>query len=159
VTDFSSGNEKLIIGSYCSISKGVQFLLAGEHPVDTISTYPFKVNCFSMKQEAGSKGDIVVGHDVWIGTNAIILSGVKIGQGAVVAAGSVVTKDVEQYSIVGGNPAKLIRYRFEESIRKRLLSIDIVELFDKFTKDNVDLIYTDLTIDNIESILNISEKT
>jgi acetyltransferase-like isoleucine patch superfamily enzyme len=154
ITDFGLGNEKLLIGSYCSISNGVQFLLCGEHPTNTISTYPFKFNRFSHKQEAFSKGDIVIGDDVWIGTNAIICSGVKIGQGAIIAARAIVVKDVEPYSIAGGNPARLIRYRFGETIRKKLLSVNIVELFDSFTKDKIDLIYADLTLDNIECILN-----
>ena len=141
VTDFSPANTMLKIGNYCSISPGVQFLLGGEHQINSISTFPFKVKCFGFEYEAGSKGDIIVGDDVWIGTNAIICSGVNIGQGAIVAAGSVVTKSVEPYAIVGGNPAKLIRYRFEERIRLKLLSIDIVKIFDDFNIDQVEIIY------------------
>ena len=111
VTDFSPADTKLYIGSYCSIAPNVRFLLGGEHQLYSISTYPFKVLTFGESREAGSKGDIVVKDDVWIGDGAIICSGVNIGQGAVIAAGAVVTKDVEPYSIVGGNPAKLIRKR------------------------------------------------
>ena len=123
VIDFSPADEKLIIGNYCSIAPGVQFLLGGEHNLDTVSTYPFKVKIFGEEREAGSKGDIVVQDDVWIGQNAIICSGVTIGQGAVVAAGAVVTKDVEPYAIVGGNPAKFIKWRLEE--KKLLLQVPI----------------------------------
>jgi acetyltransferase-like isoleucine patch superfamily enzyme len=119
VTDFSPLNTKLKIGNYCSISPGVQFLLGGEHQIDSISAYPFKVKCFGYEKESYSKGDIVVGDDVWIGTNAIVCSGVEIGQGAIVAAGAVVTKDVPPYAVVGGNPAKLIKYRFNEPLRKK----------------------------------------
>ena len=72
-----------------------------------------------------AKGDIVVGDDVWIGENAIVCSGVTIGQGAIVAAGAIVTKDIEPYAIVGGNPAKVIKYRFNENIRKKLIQINI----------------------------------
>jgi acetyltransferase-like isoleucine patch superfamily enzyme len=140
VVDFSPLDTKLRIGSYCSISPGVQFLLGGEHQINSISTYPFKVKCFDYDREAGSKGDIIVGDDVWIGTNAIICSGVKIGQGAILAAGAVVTKDVEPYAIVGGNPATIIKYRFDEKIREKLSKLNIVKLFDSFSKDKVELI-------------------
>ena len=145
VTDYSPADTKLYIGSYCSIAPNVRFLLGGEHQLYSISTYPFKVLTFGESREAGSKGDIVVKDDVWIGESAIICSGVTIGQGAIVAAGAVVTKDVEPYAIVGGNPAKVIKYRFDENLVEKLLQVDVVKLFDKFDKKNVDLIYEDLT--------------
>jgi acetyltransferase-like isoleucine patch superfamily enzyme len=141
VTDFSSADTKLIIGSYCSISPGVRFLLGGEHRIDCISTFPFKVKCFGHKWEARSKGDIIVGDDVWVGANAVICSGVKIGQGAVIAAGAVVTRDVEPYAVVGGNPADVIKYRFGEEYRKKLLATDIVKMFDGFTEKDIEAIY------------------
>jgi acetyltransferase-like isoleucine patch superfamily enzyme len=144
VTDFSPLNIKLKIGSYCSISSGVQFLLGGEHQIDSISTYPFKVKRFGYKYEACSKGDIVVGDDVWIGTNAIICSGVQIGQGVIVAAGAVVTKAVPPYAVAGGNPAKVIKYRFSQDIIARLLSIDLIKLFDSFGRDDIGDIYLPL---------------
>jgi acetyltransferase-like isoleucine patch superfamily enzyme len=141
VTDYSPADTKLYIGSYCSIASGVQFLLGGEHQLYSISTYPFKVLSFGESREAGSKGDIVVKDDVWIGQNAIICSGVTVGQGAVVAAGAVVTKDVEPYAIVGGNPAKFIKYRLDESLRKKLEKTDVAALFDKFTKEDMPAVY------------------
>ncbi len=150
VTDYSPAHTKLYIGSYCSIAPNVRFLLGGEHQIKSISTYPFKVFSFGEEREAGSKGDIVVKDDVWIGDGAIICSGVKIGQGAIVAAGAVVTKDVEPYAIVGGNPARVIKYRFDEKLRQRLCSIVIVNLFDNFKREELDLIYSDLT----DEILN-----
>lgn len=153
VTDWSPSDHKLIIGSYCSIAPGVQFLLGGEHCTTTISTYPFKVYEFGYVREAGSKGDIVIKDDVWIGTNAIICSGVTIGQGAVIAAGAVVTKNVEPYSIVGGNPAKHIKYRFNEECRNKLMTVNIEKLFDKFTKNDEQLIYSDLDISKLTKIL------
>lgn len=153
VTDWSPADTKLRIGSYCSIAPNVRFLLGGEHQLYSVSTYPFKVMCFGEAREAGSKGDIVVKDDVWIGDGAIICSGVKIGQGAIVAAGAVVTKDVEPYAIVGGNPARFIKYRFDENLRKRLLRSDIVKLFDSFKKEDLDLIYTDLTEEVLDKLL------
>jgi virginiamycin A acetyltransferase len=153
IVDHSPCNAKLYIGSYVSIADGVQFLLAGEHQLNSISTYPFKVMSFGEEKEAGSKGNIIVKDDVWIGQNAIICSGVTIGQGAIVAAGSVVTKNVEPYAIVGGNPCKLIRYRLNENLRSKLLQIDIVKLFDAFTKDQVNDIYEPLTESLLEKLI------
>ena len=158
VTDYSPSDTRLIIGSYCSISPGVQFLLGGEHQIDSISTFPFKVKCFGHEREAGSKGDIVVGDDVWIGTNAIICSGIKIGQGAIVAAGAVVTKDVAPYAIVGGNPARVIRYRFEEKIRRILMDMDICKLFDFFRREDINDIYTPLSEELLKKMIICSEK-
>ena len=157
VTDFSPAETKLVIGNYCSISPGVIFLLGGEHQINSISTFPFKVKCFGYKMEAGSKGDIVIGDDVWIGTNAIICSGVRIGQGAVVAAGAVVTQDVEPYAIAGGNPAKLIRYRFDENVIRQLKEIKIVDLFDKINSSQLDVLYSCLNTNNINDVLSILE--
>lgn len=153
VTDFSSSKTKLQIGSYCSIADNVIFLLGGEHQIKSISTYPFKVKRFGAEKEAGSKGDIIVKDDVWICTNAVICSGVTIGQGAVIAAGAVVTKDVEPYSIVGGNPANFIKYRFDEDCRNKLLNINIESLFDSFEKSDCELIYKDLDIQTLDKII------
>ena len=94
---------------------------------DWITTFPFPAfvkSASHIKDYAFSRGDVVIGSDVWLCTGAIILSGVSIGHGAVVAAGAVVTKDVEPYSIVAGNPACHVRYRFEENYRSKLLSIE-----------------------------------
>ncbi|MGI8773569.1 MAG: CatB-related O-acetyltransferase [Actinomycetota bacterium] len=105
------------IGSFCAIADDVLFIVGREHHSDWITTYP--IRNYLMRREDRSdgpfdKGDINVGSDVWIGYRATILSGVSIGNGAVVAAGSVVTKDVSPYTIVGGNPARQIRRRFSE---------------------------------------------
>jgi acetyltransferase-like isoleucine patch superfamily enzyme len=156
VMTFCNTCSKLIIGNYCSIAGGVFFLLDSGHPIHNISTYPFKVKCFGYEAEAICKGNIIVGDDVWIGVNSIINSGIKIGQGAIIASGSVVTKDVEPYAIVGGNPAKFIKYRFDEKIRQRLQEIDICQLYDSFTFEDIDYIYTELTIEHLEK--KLSEK-
>ena len=137
--DSSDSNTKLYIGNYCSIADNVEFLLGGEHNTDTISTYPFKVQNFGFDREAKSKGDIIIKDDVWIGKNAIIFSGITIGQGAVIAAGAIVTKDVEPYSIVGGVPAKIIRYRFDRDIITKLVEIQWWNWSDEMIQSNISL--------------------
>ncbi|HWP45496.1 MAG TPA: CatB-related O-acetyltransferase [Blastocatellia bacterium] len=117
---------KLIIGRYCSIAPGVTILLGGEHRVKWVTTYPFSLLFDEAKDLPGypyTKGDVIIGNDVWIGQEAMILSGVRIEDGAVIAARSVVTKDVAPYSIVAGNPAQHIRFRFSESEIESLLKI------------------------------------
>lgn len=116
----------LRVGSYCSIADGVQIFLGGEHRTDWVTTYPFNILWPSGKGLTGhpkTKGDVVIGNDIWIGTDAIIMSGVSIGDGAVVGAGAVVTKDVPPYCIAAGNPAVVVKKRFDEKTILRLLSI------------------------------------
>lgn len=138
----SSDNSFLKIGNYCSIAPNVEFLLSAEHPLNYISTFPYKVTFLHEKFEKMDCGNITIDDDVWIGYGATIMSGVHIGQGAVVAAGAVVTKDVPPYAIVGGVPAKLIRYRFSEEIIQELLKIDYQKIDEKFVRENIDVLYT-----------------
>ncbi|TJV70721.1 MAG: CatB-related O-acetyltransferase [Mesorhizobium sp.] len=114
----ATAEAPVTIGSYCSIAAGVLFIAAGEHPMSLVSTYPF-----AGADRDLTKGPITVGNDVWIGSRAIVLSGVTIGHGAIVGAGSVVTKDVPPYAVVAGNPARLIRHRFEPEVIADLLAI------------------------------------
>lgn len=141
-----SDNYELIIGNYCSIAPDVLFVVCGEHQINHISTFPFKAHCCGQKYEAISKGNIVVEDDVWIGTRATILSGVNIGKGAVIAAGSIVTHDVEPYTIVGGVPATIIQHRFTADQKKVLEKIDFSRIDDTFIKKHVDLLYRDIDI-------------
>ncbi len=121
---FQHPNAMLRIGSYCSIAKNVQIFMGGNHHTDWVSTYPFhaffNVNPPIQNGET-TKGDVNIGSDVWICENAIILSGVSISHGAVVANGAIVAKDVAPYSIVAGNPAKHIRWRFDQATRDALV--------------------------------------
>jgi serine acetyltransferase len=103
--------------------------------------------------EATSKGDIIIKDDVWIGANAIILSGVTIGQGALIGAGAVVTKDVPPYAIVGGNPAKVIKYRFSEKVIKKLLEFDFSKLDQNKIKTNIEALYKNITDENVDDVL------
>lgn len=144
IYQWGAENEGLEIGSFVSIASGVKFILGGNHYYNTFSTYPFKVNIIGDNKEAYSNGKIIISDDVWIGMDVIIMSGVNIGQGAVIAAGSVVTKDVEPYSIVGGNPATLIKYRFPDKVISELITFNFSNLDLKNVIDNIDLMYKPL---------------
>src|SRR5690606_25352240 len=103
------------IGKYCSIGQDVIILLGGEHHLDRITTYPFPAfwkEYANFESPGLSKGNVSIGNDVWIVTDVLILSGVSIGNGAVIGAKSLVTRDIPPYAIVGGVPAKIIKYRF-----------------------------------------------
>lgn len=128
IISYGSNNCCLRIGAYCSIAQNVRFLAGGEHSYKNVSTYPFQNNILKKQLDTGNKGDIKVDDDVWIGESVLILSGVHIGQGAVIAAGSVVVKDIPPYAIVGGNPAKVIKYRCGEERIKELLRCDYTKL-------------------------------
>lgn len=149
----SNSGEKLYIGNFCSIAPNVLFIVASDHNYRDVSTYPFKVMIKGDKYEALSKGDIVLKDDVWIGANSIILSGITINQGAIVAAGSVVTKDIPPYAIVGGNPAKIIKYRFSQKIIEKLLNIDFSKLSNDIINRNINTLYSEITEENIDEII------
>lgn len=153
VLSWGQKEEKLTIGNFVSIANNVKFLLGGNHPYESFSTYPFKVLFWGEATEAQTKGAIIIEDDVWIGENALILSGVKIGQGAIIAAGSVVTKDVEPYSIVGGNPAKFIKYRFDKEVIEQLMDFDFSNLTKENINNDINLLHTHLNKDNVKSIL------
>lgn len=127
---FHHGPDRLVIGSYCALARGVRFIMgAANHRRSGISTFPFPMfgadwlehmDLFAAREFSG---DTVIGSDVWMGYEVTVLPGVHIGHGAIVAAGSVVASDVPPYAMVGGNPARLIRYRFEPDEIDRLLRI------------------------------------
>ena len=120
--------DRLIIGKFCQIAAGVEFVMNDtNHQMNAVSTFPFyTMEGWSMEPPAAEdmpfKGDTVIGNDVWIGQNATILPGVHIGDGAIIGASSMVGSDVEPYSIVAGNPAKLIRKRFDDELIALLLA-------------------------------------
>lgn len=119
--------DKLIIGKFCQIASGVRFIMNGaNHAMGGISTYPFEVFGKSWSNTLSNdlnKGDTVIGNDVWIGNSATIMPGVKIGHGAIIGTNTLVTKDVAPYTIVGGNPGKLIRNRFDQQTIDFLLEL------------------------------------
>jgi acetyltransferase-like isoleucine patch superfamily enzyme len=150
IIDSGGAKGKVIIGNYCSIADGVQVLTGGNHHPEWLSTFPFRI-IFDLpgKYVDGqpyTKGDVVIGSDVWIGQNALILSGVSIGHGSIVTANAICTRDIPDYAIVGGNPARIIRMRFTENQIQALLRISwwnwdkdkILKNVDFFCSDRVD---------------------
>ena len=140
-------NDRLKIGKFCSIAYGTKFLFNGaNHTLNSLSTYPFPVLADEwdlaepITNAWDNKGDIVVGNDVWIGFEAVIMAGVTIGDGAIIGSRAVVTKDVEPYSIVGGIPAKLIRKRFSEEKILELLEMKWWNWSEEMIKKNLDRI-------------------
>ena len=115
---YGCSESHLTIGNYCSIAKNVRFILDGEHYYHYVSTYPFKVRLFGEECEARSKGPIIIKDDVWIGERVIILSGVTIGQGAIIGAGSVVRKSVPPYAIFVGD--EVVKFRFDDNTISKL---------------------------------------
>ncbi|WP_142454269.1 CatB-related O-acetyltransferase [Gracilimonas mengyeensis] len=126
---FDFTEDQLIIGKFCMIASDVSFIMNGaNHLTDAITSYPFAIfgNGWEQAMENKSyptKGDTIIGNDVWIGHNATIMGGVKIGDGAIIAANSAIVKDVASYSVMGGNPASLIRKRFSKENIEQLLKL------------------------------------
>ena len=147
VRDWHQGST-LKIGDFSSIAENVTILLGGNHSTDWVSSFPFGIVFDEFKEKHYnypklSKGSVIIGNDVWIGLNTTILSGVTIGDGAIVAAGSIVTKNVDPYAIVGGNPAKVIKKRFSDEAIAKLLTIQWWNWEIDKIKDNLDLIMSD----------------
>ncbi len=146
----------LTVGAFCSIADGVQVFLGGEHRSEWVSTFPFnmwkggKVKHHPPK----SKGDVVIGNDVWIGTEAMIMSGVTIGDGAVIGARAMVAKDVEPYTVVAGNPARVIRKRFSDEVITRLLALKWWDWPD----EEIDAMLPLMMDPDIEAFLDAAEK-
>ncbi len=122
--------DRLLIGKFCALAKGVKFIMNGaNHKLDGFSTYPFQIfgngweKVMPQMGELPYKGDTVIGNDVWMGYEAVMMPGVQVGDGAIIAAKSVVVSDILPYTIVGGNPAKRIRQRFEDDVIQALLEV------------------------------------
>lgn len=152
---FDFVGDRLIIGKFCMIASDVTFIMNGaNHLSKSLSSYPFAIfghgweNAMDGKNYP-HKGDTVIGNDVWIGYGATIMPGVKIGDGAIIASKSVVTKDVEPYTIVGGNPAQIIKKRFSEEKIRQLLALKWWDWPIKRITENVQ----DLTGDQLENLL------
>lgn len=153
---FGSPVAMFEMGAFCSVARGVQVLLAGEHRYDRVTSFPlFTVwkRHSHLHGHPTSKGDVSIGNDVWIGTEAIILSGVRIGDGAVIGARAVVTKDIPPYAIVAGSPARIVKMRFDKKTVNRLLKIRWWEWAD----ERIDAAVPLLLSTDIEAFLRAAE--
>lgn len=152
--DFSK--VKLVIGKFCAIAAETKFIMTGDHKLDAISTYPFPIfqqgweNIYDVAN-LPVKGDIIIGNDVWLGFDSLIKNGVTIGDGAIIATRAVVVKDVPPYAIVAGNPAKVVKLRFDEATINRLLSIAWWNWDIQKINNNLPLICS-LDVDRLEKI-------
>ncbi len=138
-------DERLDVGKYCMFAPGSIILLGGEHPTSHVTCYPLRVRLLRSKivnEDSTSKGDVIIGNDVWIGADAIVLSGIRIGDGAIIGAGAVVTHDVPPYAIAAGNPARIIRLRFPEEQIQKLLQIAWWNWKENKIKTNIDYLYS-----------------
>ena len=144
----SNSNSCYTCGNFCSLANNLTIYLGGNHRTDWVSTYPFghihqDVFTTRMPGHPSTRGDVIIGNDVWIADNVTIMSGVRIGDGAVIACNSHVVKDVEPYSIVGGNPAKFIKYRFTQTQIEWLLKIQWWKWSPEKINENVYLLCND----------------
>jgi len=150
---YNYGSDQLIIGKFCAIATNVKFIMNGaNHKLDSISTYPFPIfgNGWEGEMEKlmnlPSRGDILIGNDVWIGYEALIMPGVKIGDGAIIAARSVVVSDIPPYTVAGGNPAKVIKQRFSDTEISQLLTTKWWDWeIDKITRNIDKIMDSDIT--------------
>lgn len=150
IKTYNNDNENLSIGKYCSLGDCI-FMLGGEHDYSCISTYPWTKYLKGKLDVVPSKGPIVIEDDVWIGDNCLILSGVTIGKGAVIAANTVVSKNVPSYSIFAGNPGRVIKYRFTDDVIKKLMKIDYSQIC--INEHNESLLFSSITSNNVDEIL------
>lgn len=152
-TTMTSKVHGIEIGNFCSIAKDVS-IQEYNHDADRISTYYMRSNIFKTGRagEHISKGAVVIGHDVWIGTKATILSGVKIGNGAIIAANAVVTKDVPAYAIVGGAPARVLKYRFDQPTIDKLEALKWWEWPVEKIVQHRDLFWDTLDVNQLQAI-------
>ena len=152
-TDIMGFINDIKIGSFCSIARNVT-IQEYDHNPKLCATYPITGHLFGKKEEHGltSKGSVIIGNDVWIGTKSTVLSGVIIGDGAIVAANSVVTKEVPQYAVVAGNPAKVVKFRFDEMIIDKLKEIQWWDWSVEKLKRNEELFKSELTLKALENI-------
>ena len=159
-----AGSPRLEIGRFCSIAGNVKIFTGAYHRTDWISTYPFghiHEEIFGAEKSEGyphSKGGVTIGNDVWIGNSATIMSGVIVNNGAVIAANSHVIKNVEPYEVVGGNPARHIKFRFKDEIIKELLELKWWDLSNSDIKKISHLLTNQAILQNLEKIKRILDK-
>lgn len=158
VEQYQNERESIKIGNFCSFAANCVLICGGNHDYSRISSYPFRSKMIAYDPaDSRTNGPIVIDDDVWIGYGAMIMSGVHIGQGAVVAAGAIVTTDVPPYAIVGGIPAKVIKYRFGEELISELMKIDFNRISEMDIKNHLGELYVEL--ESKEQLKCLPQKT
>ena len=152
VISYDSNGEHLKIGNYCSIAGETKFILSGEHDYHRISTFPFSKVALHRDPESISKGPIIVDDDVWIGYGCIILSGVHIGRGAVIGAGSIIYKDIPPYAVYAGG--RLVKYRFSDEVITKLCSKPMPLLSEEEIENKLAYLETQINDKNVDEILS-----
>ena len=150
IYSYRNPEESLIIGDFCSIASDVVFVLGGEHNYNRFTSFPLEEKFFGAICESRVKGPIIIEDDVWIGTRCTILSGVRIGKGAIIAAGSVVHNNIPSYAVYASG--KIIKYRFESEIIKELENLDFSSIDKDTFKDIRELITQNIDINNVRQI-------
>lgn len=147
--------NKVTIGNFCSIARNVS-IQEFNHNFNNLSTYLISKNILksSGEEDLSSKGEIIIGNDVWIGAHSVILSGVTIGDGAIIAANTVVTKDVPAFAIIGGNPSKVLKYRFDDLIIEEILKLNWWNWSDDKIKENISLFRNGIDINKLNNFKN-----
>ncbi|MEI6140239.1 MAG: CatB-related O-acetyltransferase [Mariniphaga sp.] len=150
--DLNNITDRLIIGNFVSIAPSVKFQLCENHQTRTFTTFPLKtiLTKQTSSEDAISKGSIYIKDEVWIGHGVTVHSGVTIGKGAIIASGAVVTSDIPPYTIAGGIPAKVIKYRFSDDVSNRLLKLSLIDLPINVIEKNLDVLYR--IISNVEDL-------
>ena len=157
---YRNNDAKLVVGKFCSIASGVNIYLGGNHRTDWVTTYPFghinqdKFTDFNGVGHPSTKGNIIIGNDVYIGQNATIMSGVTIGDGAIIGSHSLVTKNVEPYTIIGGVPAKKIRMRFNDEIISALIRYKWWNYSENKIMEKISLFNRNLNIEVCRYLIN-----
>lgn len=153
VVSYDNMDENLLIGSYCSIAGESVFLLSGEHDYHRFSTFPFSRTILNREPESITKGPIILEDDVWIGYRCIIMSGVRIGRGAVIGAGSVVRNDIPPYAVFVGN--RVIKYRFSNDIIEKILSYPFPIMTVQDIENYLPLLEEQLTASNLDDVVEM----
>lgn len=152
---YTDNNEAsyLKIGNYCSLAYNTRFVLDGGHDYKKFSTYPFYAVVYRKGVEATTKGPIIVEDDVWIGQDCLILSGITLGRGCVIGAGSIVTKDIPPYAIYAGG--RIVKYRFDESVIEKLKKIDFNAITEDMLNEYEQYCMQEITEENVDEIVRI----
>ncbi|MDM7891958.1 CatB-related O-acetyltransferase [Curtobacterium caseinilyticum] len=154
-----ANTSRLKIGMFCSIAEDVTFILNGDHPIDRVTTFPLRAFVLREGEQVGSRGDITVADDVWIGHGAIVMSGVTLGRGSIVAAGAIVTRDVAPFSVVAGAPARHLRKRVSAEVERVLRSFNLEDLDPQTVRAHLELLESPLGPSRLDELSSFARSS